>query len=164
MQAWNQTEHARPSGSAWWRKPSPSSPIGCSAEPSQARAIGSCHRASQTEYAQPPSRAEQTLRSVRLLGVTHKYIPTHIPACFMCATRMLSQSEASNTWAGRNSMAGHSRVTLQRHSLAKQKPGMHGGAFRSVNTAERKQPCCSVQLGRTEPSLSNRVTPPSKPN
>src|SRR5438270_4696686 len=104
----------------------------------RARAIGSCHRASQTEYAQPPSRAEQTLRSVRLLGVTHKYIPTHIPACFMCATRMLSQSEASNTWAGRGSMAGHSGVTLQRHSLANQKPGMHGGAFHSVNTAECK--------------------------
>ena len=63
-QAWNQTEHARPSGSAWWRKPSPSSPIGCSAEPSRARAIGSCHRASRTEHAQPPSRAKQTLRSV----------------------------------------------------------------------------------------------------
>src|SRR5213078_3163995 len=134
------------------------------------------HRASRTEHAQPPSRAEQTLRSVRLLGVTHKYTPTRIPARFMCATHMLSQSEASNARAGRGSMAGHSGVTLRRHSLANQKPGMRGGAFRSANTAERKQPCCSVQFGRaepeqpigllsrTKPSPSDRVTPPSKPN
>ena len=157
-------------------KPSPSSPISCSAEPSRAQAIGSCYQASRTKHAQPPSRAEQTLRSVRLLGVTHKYTPTRIPARFMCATHMLSQSEASNARAGRGSMAGHSGVTLRRHSLANQKPGMRGGAFRSANTAERKQPCCSVRFGRaepeqpigllsrTEPSPSDRVTPPSKPN
>src|SRR5947207_11133588 len=41
---------------------------------------------------------------------------------------------------------------------------MHGGTFYSVNTAERKQPCCLVQFGRTEPSPSNRVMPLSKLN
>src|SRR2546423_4378120 len=86
----------------------------------RARAIGSCHRASRTEHAQPPSRAEQTLRSVRLLGVTHKYMPTHISARFMYATHILSQSEASNAWAGRGSMAGHSRPILLRDSLPNQ--------------------------------------------
>src|SRR4051812_35218381 len=124
--------------------------------------MGSCHRASRTEHAQPLSRAEQTLRSVWLLGVTHKYTPPRIPARFMCATHMLSQSEASNARAGRGSMAGHSGVTLRRHPLANQKPGMRGGAFPNANTAERKQPI--GLLSRTEPSPSDRVTPPSKPN
>src|SRR5881394_1256990 len=53
---------------------------------------------------------------------------------------------------------------------------MRGGPFYSASAAERKQPCCSVRfgraepeqpiglLGRTEPSPSNRVMPPSKPN
>ena len=53
---------------------------------------------------------------------------------------------------------------------------MHGGPFYSTSAAERKQPCCSVRfgraepeqpiglLGRTEPSPSNRVMPPSKLN
>ena len=53
---------------------------------------------------------------------------------------------------------------------------MRGGPFYSASAAERKQPCCSVRfsraepeqliglLGRTEPSLSDGVMPPSKPN
>src|SRR5213079_1279407 len=67
-------------------------------------------------------------------------------------------SEASNTRAGRGSMAGHSGMTLRRHSLANQKPGMHGGAFRSANTAEHKQPCCSVWFGQAEPERQGHAT------
>ena len=102
----------------------------------RARAIGSCHRASRTEHAQPPSRAEQTLRSVRLLGVIHKYTPTRIPARFMCATHMLSQSEARDA-----------RWRIPQREYRQAEPEQLIGL-----------------LSRTEPSPSDRVTPPSKPN
>ena len=65
------------------------------------RATGSRHRA---EPSRPSAR-------FGLLGVTHKYVPTCISALFMCATCMLSQSEASNARAGRASMARHPGVT-----------------------------------------------------
>src|SRR2546430_8803490 len=61
-------------------------------------------------------------------------------------------------------MAGHSGVTLRRHSLANQKPGMRGGAFRSANTAERKQPCCSVRFGRAEPERQGHATEQAEPS
>ena len=55
-------------------------------------------------------------------------------------------------------------MTLRRHSLANQKPGMHGGAFCSVNTTEHKQPCCSVRFGRAEPERQGHATEQAEPS
>jgi len=61
-------------------------------------------------------------------------------------------------------MAGHSSVTLRRHSLANQKPGMHGGAFCSVSATKRKEPCCLVQFSCAEPEQQGHATEQAEPS
>src|SRR5947207_2613848 len=89
---------------------------------------------------------------------------TCIPTCFMYATYMLSQSEASNAQAGRDSMAGHSSVTLRRHSLANQKPGMHGRTLRCANPIQGKELCCLVQFSCAEPEQQGHATEQAEPS
>src|SRR5207237_7329041 len=66
-----------------------------------------------------------------MLGITHKCMPKPIPACFICTTSMLSQSEVglesnrarATDWAARLNRAEPERWG---HATKQAEPSMHG--------------------------------------
>src|SRR5436309_9783059 len=97
-------------------------------------------------HATEPSRAEglNLLSLLSLLSacsdarcVTHKCAPGRIPVCFIYATCMISQSEASNAWAAGAAQRDTPAAEVCNQPLANQEPGMRE---RRARSAKYKQP------------------------
>ena len=96
-------------------KPSPSSPIGCSAEPSRARAARMGHRASRTEHARhraKPSGGPEFARFARFArcllrcSVCHTQMRSGAHSCALYVCYMHDQPIRSQQCTGRQGQHG----------------------------------------------------------